>query len=212
MKHSLLVVAGVALAALGAGGCATKSYVQEQIDASTKAADAKIGEVQKQVEASQMDVAGLKKSSADQDAKLAQLSDTARDALARAQAAGRLAQGKFVDEVVLSDDNVHFGFDKAELSPEAKQALDQVADKLKQDNKNVYVEIQGFTDNTGSASYNLRLGEQRAEAVMRYLNMNDGVPLHRMNTISYGEGKPMADNKTREGRAKNRRVVLVVLS
>ena len=212
MKGSLLVVAGVGIAALSLGGCATKGYVQEQVNASSRAADAKIGEVQQQVEASQMDVAALKKSGADQDARLAQLSDTARDALNRAQAAGKLAQGKFVEEVVLSDDNVHFGFDRAELSAEAKQALDQVADKLKQENKNVYIEIQGFTDNSGPASYNLKLGEARAEAVMRYLNMNDGVPLHRMNTISYGSEKPSADNKTRDGRAKNRRVVLVVLS
>jgi len=212
MKSLLLVVAGVGLAALSVGGCATKSYVQEQVVQSTKAADAKIGEVQKQVEASQMDVAALKKSSADQDAKLAQLSETARDALGRAQAAGKLAQGKFLYEVVLSDDSVHFGFDQTELSAQAKQALDQFANKLKQENKNVYLEIQGFTDSTGLASYNLKLGEERAETVMRYLNMNGGVPLRRMNAISYGADKPAADNKTREGRAKNRRVVLVVLS
>lgn len=212
MKSSVLVVAGVGLAALSVGGCATKSYVQEQVVQSTKAADAKIGEVQKQVEASQMDVAALKKSSADQDAKLAQLSETARDALGRAQAAGKLAQGKFLYEVVLSDDSVHFGFDQTELSAQAKQALDQYANKLKQENKNVYLEIQGFTDSTGPASYNLKLGEERAETVMCYLNMNGGVPLHRMDAISYGADKPAADNKTREGRAKNRRVVLVVLS
>ncbi|MFI5165950.1 MAG: OmpA family protein [Thermoanaerobaculales bacterium] len=212
MRSSLLVVAGVGLSALIVGGCATKSYVQAQVDQSTKSADAKIGEVQKQVEESQMDVAALKKSSTDQGAQLAQLSDTARDALTRAEAAGKLAQGKFLYEVVLNDDSAHFAFNRADLSEQTKKALDQVAGKLKQDNKSVYIEIQGFTDATGPTSYNLKLGEDRAESVMRYLNMNDGVPLHRMNAISYGAEKPAADNKTREGRAKNRRVVLVVLS
>ena len=208
----LATVVGVGIAAVLAGGCATKSYVNEQVQQASKATDAKVGEVQTQVEATQMDISNLKKSSADQNAQLAQLSDTARDALTRAQEAGKLAQGKFLYEVVLTDESVHFGFDHSELSEEAKKALDQVADKLKQDNKNVYVEIQGFTDSTGPEAYNFKLGEERAEAVLRYLSMHDGVPLHRMNAISYGPEKPVADNKTREGRAKNRRVALVVLS
>jgi peptidoglycan-associated lipoprotein len=213
MKSLLLAtVAGVGIAALSVSGCATKGYVQEQVANSTKAADAKIGEVQKQVEANQMDVASLKKSSADQGAQLAQLSDTARDALNRADAAGKLANHQFLYEVVLTDDSTHFAFNHAGLSEQAKKALDQFADKLKQDNKNVYIEVQGFTDDVGPAAYNIKLGEERANAVVRYLNMHNGVPLMRMNAISYGEEKPVASNKTREGRAKNRRVALVVLS
>ena len=213
MKSKVLAtVVGVGIIALGAAGCATKSYVNEQVQQAAKSTDAKVGEVQTQVEATQMDVANLKKSSTEQTAQLAQLSDTARDALTRAQEAGKLAQGKFLYEVVLTDDSVHFGFDHSELSEQAKKALDQVADKLKQENKNVYIEIQGFTDNSGPESYNFKLGEDRAESVLRYLSMHDGVPLHRMNAISYGPEKPVADNKTRDGRAKNRRVALVVLS
>jgi outer membrane protein OmpA-like peptidoglycan-associated protein len=111
---------------------------------------------------------------------------------------------------VLSDDKVKFGFDKAELSAEAKSALDAFADKLKADNKNVYVEVQGHTDNVGSEEYNFQLGEKRAEATRRYLSMK-GVPLNRLSTISYGEAEPVADNSTRDGRNQNRRVVLVVL-
>ncbi len=205
-----VLVTGVALA-LGASGCATKTYVQDQVGQATKASDAKIGEVQKQVEATQNDVATLKTSDSEQNTKIAQLSDTARDALARAQEAGKLAKGKFLYEVTLTDDAVKFGLNRSELSPEAKAALDAFADKIAKENKNVYIEIQGHTDNIGSAAYNLKLGQARAETVMRYLNMQHGFPLHRMNVISYGDSKPIADNKTKAGRAQNRRVALVVL-
>ncbi len=57
----------------------------------------------------------------------------------------------------------------------------------------------------------MMLGEKRAEAVRNYLNMKDGIPLHAMNIISYGETQPVADNSTRDGRAQNRRVVVKVL-
>jgi outer membrane protein OmpA-like peptidoglycan-associated protein len=83
--------------------------------------------------------------------------------------------------------------------------------KLKADNKNVYLEIQGYTDNTGSSAENLRLGEERAEAVRRFMSLQ-GVALNRMSTISYGQDQPVAPNNTRVGRAQNRRVVLVVLA
>jgi outer membrane protein OmpA-like peptidoglycan-associated protein len=106
---------------------------------------------------------------------------------------------------------VRFGLDSSQLSSDAKAALDAVAAKLKADNQGVYIEVQGHTDSTGSDDWNLVLGARRAEAVMRYLNIQGGLPLHRMNTISYGETKPVADNNSRDGRAKNRRVVLVVL-
>jgi len=211
-KQTAVIGVAVVAMALGLSGCATKTYVQEQVGQAAKVSDAKIGEVQKQVEATQMDVAGLKTSDADQNQKIAQLSDTARDALARAQEAGKLAKGKFLYEVTLTDESVKFGFDRSELSTEAKAALDAFAKKLLAENKNVYVEVQGHTDSIGSPEYNLQLGQARAEAVMRYLNIQHGFPLHRMNAISYGTAKPIADNKTSGGRAKNRRVALVVLA
>ena len=210
--HTAVVGMAVVAMAFGLSGCATKTYVQEQVGQAAKVSDAKIGEVQKQVEATQMDVAGLKKSDADQNQKIAQLSDTAKDALARAQEAGKLAKGKFLYEVTLTDESVKFGFNRSELSAEAKAALDAFAKTLVAENKNVYVEVQGHTDSIGSPEYNLSLGQARAEAVMRYLNMQHGFPLHRMNAISYGSAKPIVDNKSSAGRAKNRRVALVVLA
>ena len=76
--------------------------------------------------------------------------------------------------------------------------------------KGVYLEIQGHTDSTGPESWNLLLGKKRAEAVMEYLHKNYHIPLHRMEVISYGSDMPVGDNSTREGRAQNRRVVILV--
>jgi len=73
------------------------------------------------------------------------------------------------------------------------------------------LEIQGHTDARGPNTLNARLGEERAEAVRLFMNQH-GVPLNRMSTISYGKADPVADNKTRTGRAQNRRVVLIVMS
>jgi peptidoglycan-associated lipoprotein len=112
---------------------------------------------------------------------------------------------------VLNSDKVQFPFEKADLTDGSKQALDEFAQQLKGDNKNVYIEIQGHTDSTGDEHANLALGERRAEAVRRYLNMEHGIPLHRMSVISYGETAPLTDNNTKEHRAENRRVALVVL-
>ena len=202
----VLLVAGLALT-----GCATKTYVNDQVTAAEKRADTKIGEVQTQVEDAQKKIGKLQESDAEQNKKLAELSDTARDALMRAEEAGKLAKGKFLYEVTLTDNDVRFGFDKYQLSDEAKAALDGFAQKVKSENKGVYIEIQGHTDKIGSEKYNLELGYKRAEQVLRYLNETHGFPLHRMNVISYGEYKPVADNGTKDGRATNRRVTLVVL-
>ena len=83
---------------------------------------------------------------------------------------------------------------------------------FRSDPKNVYIEIEGHTDNVGSENGNFELGLMRAEAVKRYLYMQHQVPLHKINIISYGEQKPVAPNNTRDGRAQNRRVVIRVLS
>jgi outer membrane protein OmpA-like peptidoglycan-associated protein len=211
MRKNLVPAVVLLVVAVAFTGCATKKYVNEQVAAGDQVTAAKIGEVQTSVEANQKSITDLQAKDADLQKQIATLSDTAKDALKRAQEAGVLAKGDFVWETVLTDDKVTFGFNKAELTPEGKAALDAFAAKVKADNKNVYVEIQGHTDNVGSEKYNLKLGYQRAEAVKDYLQMQHGFPLHRVNVTSYGEFKPIADNTTKEGRAQNRRVALVVL-
>ena len=80
---------------------------------------------------------------------------------------------------------------------------------MKAENKDIYIEIQGHTDGTGSEDYNLELGFKRAESVMIYLHLNHNMPLHRMNIFSYGESRPVVDNDIMENRAKNRRITIV---
>jgi len=202
----MLAVAATSALALVASGCATKKYVEGEVAGVSQRVDG----VESQVEETQTRLREHDTQISSTKTAVVEASRTAQDALARAQAAGKLAEGKFLYETVLSDDAVKFGFDRAELADEAKAALDAFADRLRTENRNVYIEIQGHTDNIGGEQYNLQLGEKRAEAVRRYLSTK-GVPLHRMSVISYGETEPVADNSGRDGRSQNRRVVLVVL-
>jgi outer membrane protein OmpA-like peptidoglycan-associated protein len=185
-KYKMMMVSALLVGGLSVSGCATKKYVNTQV-----------GQVTTRVDA--------------QETHLGELDKTTQDALQRATEAGKLAEGKFLYSVVLSDDSVKFPLNKHELSPEAEQRLADFATKLKGDNKNVYLEVQGFTDSTGDPSYNENLGGARAEAVRRFLS-KQGVPLNRMATISYGEDDPVAPNDTPDGRAQNRRVVIQVLA
>ena len=145
------------------------------------------------------------------DGRVTQVEGLAGEALNRANAAQQLAEGKFLYEVVLSDDSVKFPSDRDALSPEAEARLAELAQRLRTENANVYLEIQGHTDAAGPEAYNNALGEARAEAVRRYLSRH-GVALNRMATISYGEESPVSPNDTPEGRSQNRRVAIVVLS
>lgn len=138
-------------------------------------------------------------------------SATAREALDRAIAAGKLAEGKLVYETSLTEELTGFAAYQSGLSDEAKQALKQLAEKLLAQNQNVFIEIQGHSDTSGKAMRNVVLARERAEAVHNYLHKSCGIPIHRLGVVSYGGDKPVADNATKEGRSKNRRVALVVL-
>ena len=193
MRSNIFAATAIAAVALSLGGCATKDYVNQQV----AVVDAKAQATQSQVD--------------QQQAHLSRLDQATQDALGRATAAGKLAEGKFLYSMVLSDDSVKFPVDSSKLSPEAQQRLTDFAEKLKTDNRNVYLEIQGHTDSKGTDSLNQRLGEERAEAVRLFMNQH-GVPLNRMSTISYGKSDPVTNNKTRADRAQNRRVVLIVMA
>lgn len=209
-KHTLILTLAVGLLATG---CATKKYVKGEV----ATVNERVDNVETQVEEAQ---SGLRRHDEQlgkhgeqlnaQGQQIQTTSKTAQEALQRATEAGKLAQGKFLYETVLSDDKVRFAFNRADLGEEAAAALNEFATQLKSENRNVYIEIQGHTDNVGSEDYNFKLGEERAEAVRRYLS-KQGIPLHKMAVISYGESAPVAENTDRQGRAQNRRVVLVVL-
>jgi outer membrane protein OmpA-like peptidoglycan-associated protein len=112
---------------------------------------------------------------------------------------------------VAAEDSVHFAFNSAKLQPEFHAVLDTLAQKVKQD-PNAVVVLEGRTDSTGDADYNIKLGQQRMDAVMRYLVIQSDVPIQRIYQVSLGKEKPVADNKTKEGREQNRATVVRILS
>src|SRR6202012_2040705 len=116
----------------------------------------------------------------------------------------------YVEKSSLTLEGVNFAFNKADLTAESKPVLDGVADGLKK-HPRVKVEIQGHTDSVGKAAYNLKLSQRRAQSVLDYL-LQDGVSPDQMVAKGYGETQPVASNKDADGRAKNRRVVMYVLS
>jgi outer membrane protein OmpA-like peptidoglycan-associated protein len=200
VKSSAVVAGALLLGMVALGGCATKGFVRESVavvDERVQGVDTRLATTEGTVQ--------------QQGAQLAELDRTARDALERATAAGKLAEGKFLYQQVLADDSVKFDSGKWVLTPEGEARLTELATRLKGENRNVYLEIQGHTDATGSAEYNNKLGAERAEAVRRFL-AKQGVALNRIATISYGEDEPVAANNSRDGRAQNRRVVVMVLA
>lgn len=217
MKQYLSFLA-VSIWALGLSGCATKTYVDDKvtevnqrIDTVDNSAKQGIRRLDAQVGLMDAAIKSQDERLAKNEADIAMAQKVAQEALERAIAASKLAEGKILYEVVLTDEHFNFGIDDDNISKETAVALDSFASQLKAQNKGVYVEVQGHTDSRGEAPHNLKLGERRAMAVYRYLHAKGGLPLHRMNVISYGETRSVASNMTEDGRKKNRRVVLVVL-
>ncbi len=105
--------------------------------------------------------------------------------------------------------NIYFEFDKAYLRRESISTLDDIVRQLKR-NPKIKLEIQGHTDNIGTKEYNRKLSERRADAVMEYFIKN-GISPERLRSRGFGETKPIADNKTEEGRSKNRRTEFLIL-
>jgi OOP family OmpA-OmpF porin len=116
---------------------------------------------------------------------------------------------KIDDYKLQTEVTVPFGFSKANLTSDAKQDLDRVAGAV-QTSKHFVIEVEGFTDKTGSKEYNEALSRKRAEAVVQYLVTKHDIPVYRIHTIGLGDEKPIDDGKTRAARAKNRRVEVKV--
>ena len=208
-RHSLPLL--IAAMGLSLAGCATTKDVDKKIAEAQAKTDKKIDSVSTQFEDLQEKQKATEGKVGEQGKQIEQISQSAREALQRAQEAGVLAKGKILFQQSFSEDRVRFKLNSFELTKDAKAALDEFAAKIKGLDKGVYLEIQGHTDDTGGADYNDQLGQQRAEAVRRYLAREHKLPLGRISTISYGETQPVESNKTAKGRAQNRRVVIVVL-
>jgi len=103
------------------------------------------------------------------------------------------------------DTSVHFAFDRDNLTPKALKALDELATEIP-NTKNYIIAVEGGADAIGGPDYNYNLSERRADSVIQYLASKYSVPGHKIFLIGLGKDKPVADNKTASGRAKNRRV------
>jgi peptidoglycan-associated lipoprotein len=221
MKKLVLAVPVLALALGGTTACATKKFVKGQV-----------GEVNDKVESLSKSVEETQERTRSNEARIGEVDQKAQAAGQRADAAGKSAEDaraaanavnvradsmekaskRLVYEVVLSEDKGNFKFGKAEMPENAKSELDQLVAQLKAEPNGAFIEIEGHTDNAGPKDLNYKLGLERAESVKRYLYEQHQVPLHKINVISYGEEKPIAPNKTRDGRSQNRRVVIRVLA
>ncbi len=212
MKFTKIVSLTAVTLALGA--CASNKDVDRKIAEAQAQSSKKIESVETQVEDLQQKQKATDTHLSQNDAQIAQLSQEAKDALKRAEDAGvlaKLAKGKVAFQQTFNEDRVRFKIGKYDLDKKAQAALDEFAGKVKGLNEQYYVEIQGHTDDTGGKKGNDELGQRRADEVRRYLSRSASLPLNRMSTISYGDTLPVAPNKTRKGRAENRRVVIVVL-
>lgn len=229
---SLVLSLGFALLSFG---CATKGYVQEQVgfaeertgraiarqDEAMARQEATLRELSGQLTADRQRIEGLDAKAWEvglkttEAATMAQEAKTTADKVASTvrEVEDRLAQ-KFADRNryrVVDTKTLTFDFGRADLKDEAITALLEVARLLKED-INAIVELQGHTDSVGNERFNLQLSRARVDAVIRHLVQHHGIELHRIHAVGLGEAVPMADNKTKEGRAKNRRVTITILT
>jgi outer membrane protein OmpA-like peptidoglycan-associated protein len=221
----------VFLLGFGTTGCATKKYtrgvvapVEGRVSVNEKkTADhaSAIGELENglsRTDEKAMD-ADRKAVAAGQDA--AKANQAAADAAQRADQARQVADNGMtrIGEVVENFDNyklvttekVLFPFGKSILTKEAKAQLDAAVGNITTA-KNYVLEVQGFTDKTGSANGNIVLSQKRADEVVRYLTTQHQVPLRKIHVLGLGADEPTADNKTRDGRKQNRRVEMKVFA
>jgi outer membrane protein OmpA-like peptidoglycan-associated protein len=232
------VILGAAAFMLVGTGCATKKHVRQVV----APVEARVGSVEKKTtdQASAIgelenNVSRVDEKVMDADKKAVAAGQAASTAQTRADAAHGRAEAAFgradqvnqlaestrsrLGEVVENIDNykmvsteaILFGLNKHNLTDEAKAQLDAAVEKIR-GSKNYVLEIQGFTDKTGSASTNLALSQRRADSVVRYLTLQHNIPLRKISVLGIGEDDPNADNTTREGRKQARRVEIKVFA
>ena len=209
-KIAYLVGTILIIGLIAGTGCATKKYVMSEVatlDQKVEGVESSVEENQKRIKEHDVQLATLGSLIKEQESEISKQRTEFDGKLSEVKKA---AEGRLIFQEVLKNDEAKFKFDKWDLSDEAKVALDKFVEVLIAQDKGVYLEIQGHTDNTGEEEWDLILGKRRADAVMEYLHKKYNIPLHRMEVISYGSDAPVGDNSTRGGRAQNRRVIILV--
>ncbi len=230
----LIVLAGIMVLP----GCASRKYVRQQVGTlqpPIQEAQNAIKENAERIDAvdrrAQQGITAAQTAAQAADQKATQAGQSAQTAQTAAQTADRKAdtanQGvqqaanrintvetrlnSLNDNYTASEtQTVVFKLNSAALSDDAKSTLDKIASDVSSQRTGYMIELQGFTDSTGSESYNINLSQRRAENVLRYL-VSKNVPLFRVSIVGLGEANPVADNKTRAGRDQNRRVEVRIL-
>lgn len=215
-RTSLIVLLAGAMAATV--GCASKNYVRQEttplINKTNELDDltAKNSKDIKDVDArAQAAIQQVQAKAAEVDQKAMSAGKQADDAQSLAnnavQRVDKLsnAVANLDNYRVVTETAVHFGFNKDNLTSKAKEALDQLATDVT-NAKGYIITVEGATDSVGSSDYNYNLSERRADAVIQYLASQHNIPAHKIYLIGLGKDKPVESNKTAEGRAKNRRV------
>lgn len=224
-RNSLgFAMASVALAVFGVSGCATKKYVNNQtapIIQHTGQLDQETAENNRQIhDVDTRAQAGIKQAQSTADTANQNAQSATKAAGDASSAANDVAQrADSLDAVVKGLDNykqvadvsVTFGFDKSVLTDDDRAQLDNFAGQLSSA-KNYILEVTGGTDTTGPADYNYALSNRRADAVVQYLVTKYNIAPHRFYLIGIGKDQQVADDSTSEGRHKNRRVEVQLLS
>lgn len=188
MRQLFVAIPMALLVAGGSTACATKKFVRTSVgDVNTKvdSLGQSVEQTQERTRKNEGRISEVdqKAQSASQSAQ--QANRAAADAANAANTAGAKADAvdaasrRLVYEVVLSEDQGNFKFGKTMLPDEAKEKIDELVVQLKQDPKNVYIEIEGHTDSVGPKALNEKIGLERAQAVQRYLYEQYQIPLHQ---------------------------------
>ena len=221
-----------------AGGCATKKYVQntaapiqakvDQVGEQTSRNGQQIEDTRNQVkqvdEKAQTGISAAQERASAADQHAATADQHAGEAMASADKANKLGEKNMQDlsslrSVVANIDDyklqtsaaVPFSFNKYVLTDDAKAELDKLAMEVKS-GKRFFIAVEGYTDATGSKAYNEVLSRRRADSVVEYLVAKQDIPIYRIHMIGLGQERPVDDARTREARAKNRRVEVKVFS
>jgi OOP family OmpA-OmpF porin len=217
MNRASLVIA-LAASMAATVGCASKNYVKQQttplinktneLDDLTAQNSKAIKDVDARAQAGIQQV-NAAASAADQKAQAAgqsaaQAQTSADNAVHRVDVLSN-AVANLDNYRIVSESSVHFGFDKDFLTKDAKAELDKLGATVP-NTKGYIITVEGGTDSVGPADYNYSLSERRATAVIQYLGEKYNVPPHKIYLIGLGKDKPVQDNKSRDGRAANRRV------
>ncbi len=228
-RLSFLLLVSAAL--VFTGGCATKKYVRNQVKTSSDTLTARIetneGQIKEVQDEANKKVSGVDARVSELDTKTSEqinsVKTDAQTADQKAVQANTLAERASTNVSTLDqkfqnrnnfdmtdEKSVQFKFNSATLDPRYNDVLDEVANTLLQ-NPDAIVVLEGRTDSLGAKDYNVKLGERRVEAVRRYLAVEKNVPVYRIHDISFGAEKPIAENKTKDGREKNRAVIMTIL-